>query len=273
MITALCDTIASQLQAGRPVLWMFDYDGTLVPLASRPELAIPSAEVSARFLSLCRVENLCPAIISGRSVAQLQAMLPALLGEVLFICGLHGGEVYDSACGKMVCAPDAALPGRVKTFRQKLTEHLAAKGICDVLIEDKIASLALHTREATEENGVLAQTAFLALFGEADLSLEKDFRLQFGKKIVELVPKSFHKGVSVDFLMRHATRGGPSPFSVYVGDDLTDEAAFEVVNTHGGLTVRVEERGVDVKTNANYLFPDVAAVQDMIAGVLGRVSG
>lgn len=267
------ETIVAKLQAEMPVLWMFDYDGTLVPLAPRPELAVPSSEVSSRLRALCRVKHLCPAIISGRSVSQLKAMLPALSGEPFLMCGLHGGEMYDSASETMLYSPESRLAQQVRGFHQRISVSLEAQGIHDVFLEDKTYALALHTRGATAENGRRAQVVFESLYRMEELFLEKDFRLQFGKMIVELVPKSFHKGNSVTLMMNQAFGKGSFPFPVYIGDDLTDESAFEAVNVYGGLSIRVAGSDVVGETHATCCLPGVGSVQGLIQQVLERMCG
>ena len=74
----------------KPVLLMLDYDGTLVPFAARPEQAVPSQEVLEVLECLLRHKHFKVAVISGRSLVQLDRLLP-LPG--LILSALHGSVI------------------------------------------------------------------------------------------------------------------------------------------------------------------------------------
>jgi trehalose 6-phosphate phosphatase len=79
--------------------------------------------------------------------------------------------------------------------------------------------------------------------------------VQTGKRVVELKPAGKDKGVAVGEYMREAPFRGRCP--VFIGDDLTDEYGFAMVNRLGGHSIKVG-RG---RTVARWRLRDVAAVR------------
>ena len=90
-----------------------------------------------------------------------------------------------------------------------------------------------------------------------------EFELQMGKMVAELRPAGATKGAAVAQFMREAPFSGRRP--VYMGDDLTDESAFEWVNQAGGLSIAVNVPGA---TAAQARLPSVAAVRTWLAELL-----
>ena len=106
------------------------------------------------------------------------------------------------------------------------------------------------------------------LLQSAAQDMEAEFRLLEGKMVVELRPPDINKGTAVERLMsiepfRHRT-------PVFVGDDVTDEHAFETVNRYGGLSVRV---GNPDETAARFALPDVKAVRLWLSAITRPVAG
>jgi trehalose 6-phosphate phosphatase len=67
--------------------------------------------------------------------------------------------------------------------------------------------------------------------------LDNDARLMRGKMVVEIMPAGANKGSAIRSFMQ--TRPFEGRFPVFVGDDVTDEYGFAVVNELGGLSIRV----------------------------------
>jgi trehalose 6-phosphate phosphatase len=101
-----------------------------------------------------------------------------------------------------------------------------------LILENKGVNLAVHYRTAPRyEDEVTAELT------ELHAGLGEDFELQSGKKVLEIKPAGVNKGVSIAQFMREAPFRGRTP--IVVGDDLTDESAFEMVNELGGQSIKV----------------------------------
>jgi trehalose 6-phosphate phosphatase len=118
-----------------------------------------------------------------------------------------------------------------------------------LLVEDKGISLALHYRRAP----LLGHYANRVM-RELQRTLGDRYILQKGKRVVELAPAGRDKGVAIAAFMREAPFHGRTPF--FIGDDVTDEYGFAVVNRMGGWAVKVA-RGFSA---ANWRFRDVKSV-------------
>jgi trehalose 6-phosphate phosphatase len=200
----------------RPLL-AFDFDGTLAPIVLRPDDARVAAPVAR---ALARLGTAHPiAIVTGRRVADVA---PRLGFTPAFIVGSHGAEGLS---GEPLEDFEAALTDA----RRRLADHAAALGRAGVLVEDKGSSIALHYRMAADR--VLALRSIDAVL--ADLGPEA--RTFGGKFVVNVVAAAApDKGVAMLRLVARANAGA----ALFVGDDVNDEAVFEIAPPHW-LTVRV----------------------------------
>ncbi|MBC7939552.1 MAG: trehalose-phosphatase, partial [Chitinophagaceae bacterium] len=120
-------------------------------------------------------------------------------------------------------------------------------------LELKTGSIALHYRQAPElEDWCLATM-------EHALTLTDDMTLLRGKMVVELKPRRVGKGLAVRHFLDEAPFQHRSPW--FFGDDVTDEAAFDVVQSLGGVAVKVGEGD----TLAAHRLPDPTAVRAWMA--------
>ena len=185
------------------------------------------------------------AVVSGRSIAQLDAFLaPARLPAA----GIHGLE-RRRADG--TCAPGEAFDRALEALRRALEPVL--RNDPRLVLEDKGASLVLHYRRAPEREAECRQLVARLLESRPDLAR---FRVVFGKRMVEAVPAGSDKGAAIRAFMREAPFADRRP--VFAGDDLTDEDGFDVVAELAGLGVKVGEG----RTRAHYR---AASVADLLA--------
>jgi trehalose 6-phosphate phosphatase len=201
-----------------------DVDGTLLDIAERPE------QVDAHQLDRALVEGLqraaggALALISGRSLAQLDAMFAPLR---LPAAGQHGFERRDlrGERHRHRFPVETLAPAKAR-LREFAARHSG------LVLEDKGASLALHYRLAPQ----LAEAALDAM-REAGAPLGGAVQIQGGKMVWELKPAGADKGLAIDEFMREAPFAGRTP--VFLGDDVTDEYGFRVVNRLGGHSIKV----------------------------------
>ncbi len=90
----------------------------------------------------------------------------------------------------------------------------------------------MHFRRAPE-----MQDEVYRVMNEVLVQLGPTFALQAGKSVLELRPGAWTKGSSITSFMQEAPFIGRTP--VFIGDDVTDEDAFEVVNEMNGVSIRV----------------------------------
>ena len=215
-------------QAQLPCALFLDVDGTLLELAPTPgEVVVPG-----RILHLLtRVQTVLGgalALVSGRSVRQIDALFTPLR---LACAGIHGNE-RRNAGGRMYFAADA-LARALDPARGRLAELLAANP--GLLLEDKGASLAVHYRARPGLGGMVE-----AQLGELVAHLEPGFRIQEGALVREIVPAAANKGMAIESFMAEPPFAGRMP--VFIGDDATDLDGFAAVERRGGRAISVGER-------------------------------
>lgn len=216
-----------------------DFDGTLVELAESPA-AIEVPDRLEPMLARLRDRLIGRlAIVSGRALDDLELHLP---DTELAFCGSHGLEVRHADGSRDPLAVPAGLAAAQRAV------HRFAAGTAGLLVEDKPAGVALHYRQAPK-----AGRAADALM--AKLAARHGATVQRGAMVVELRAPGADKGDAVRaFMARPPFRGAPP---VFVGDDLTDEHAFDAAAALGGAGVLV---GPSRDTAAHYRLPSVAAV-------------
>jgi len=231
------------LSPSNHVAIFLDFDGTLVHIAERPELAHAPAHVLTTLERAYAMLDGALALITGRSIASLDELLDPLR---LPAAGVHGIE-YRDATGMVQSVGTAGFPAWATAEIDALaTSHPG------LLLEHKGHGVALHYREAPALEAVAR-----AAMSKLSTRLGPDFVVQDGKMVVELRPACASKGTAVARFMAEAPFAGRRP--VFVGDDITDEDAFRVVNDMGGYSIKVGDR--EPGSAACYELADVDAVR------------
>jgi trehalose 6-phosphate phosphatase len=226
------------------VRWSYflDVDGTLIDLAETPDGARSPKGLTELLRSLHDRSGGAVAVVSGRSLADLDRLL---LGAPVAAAGLHGIERRDPK-GRVTGV--AATTAPVAVVAAELEAHAARHP--GLLVERKGPALALHYRRRPALAGFAGRLANSAL-----RRLGPDYRLQRGKRVLELRPRGADKGDVVrDFLTLPPFRG---THPVFIGDDLTDEAGFVEVERQGGMSIKVGPG----RSAARWRLPDAAAVR------------
>ncbi len=201
------DLTAALLVAARAphLLVTSDFDGTLAPIVNHPADARPLPAASAALQTLATLPDTTAALISGRALRDLAALsgMPA----TVHLVGSHGAEFATGFAYDI----DHAL---LQSIVHELSE--IAGRYAGVTVEPKLASVALHVRNAAPADGeaalAAAKTAAQAWDAEATA----------GKAVLEFAVITTDKGEAVDILREQA---GASAV-VFFGDDVTDEKAF-----------------------------------------------
>jgi trehalose 6-phosphate phosphatase len=221
--------------------YFLDIDGTLVDLAPTPRAVKLEPALPGLVDALTASSDGAVALVTGRSIADADRLFP---GRRLPIAGQHGHErrSADGTVTRHRVSPRALDPAR-HTLRALVARHPK------LLLEDKGLSLALHYRGAPH----LASVAHRTVHG-AQALLGHLYSVHRGKRVVELMPAGRDKGLAIRAFMREAPFRGRRP--VFIGDDVTDEHGFAMVNSLGGDAIKVGPG----RTAAGWRFPSVAAV-------------
>ncbi|MES2978587.1 MAG: trehalose-phosphatase [Pseudomonadota bacterium] len=198
-----------------------DFDGTLADLAPQPEAVQIPATLVPLLNRLSTALGGALALVSGRRLSDLDGFLAPL---VLPAAAEHGAlrRTGDGAL-HLAEVPDLRAVSAA-------AEHLAAKHV-GLRVETKSAAIALHYRHAPELEGLC-----LATLQEA-VRRHPDIALVHGKCVVEAKPASVSKGKAIAAFMSEAPFIGRTP--LFAGDDTTDEAGFDWVQSQGGMALKV----------------------------------
>ncbi|MEQ8412315.1 MAG: trehalose-phosphatase [Erythrobacter sp.] len=214
--------LADLLDEGPTALFL-DFDGTLVEIAPGPDAIAPRAGLADALGRLAdRLEGRL-AVISGRAIHDIERHIGAL---GIAAAGSHGTDIRTAA-GEPLGEGPAGLPDAISSALRGFAER---EGLA---YEAKPHGGALHYRSAPGR-GEDAH-AFASKLAEAH-----GWKVQGGKGVVELVARGASKGGAVDLFMDAAPFAGARPF--FIGDDLTDEAGFEVCEARGGAGIIVGDR-------------------------------
>jgi trehalose 6-phosphate phosphatase len=231
-----------------PERWalFLDIDGTLIDLAETPESIVVPPELPFDLHRLSATLGGALALVTGRALPFADQLFRPY---VFPIAGLHGAERRDAA----------GMTSRVEVGAdfETLKAALAREAMQwpGVLIENKGAAVAAHYRRAPEQREVVeaAMNRYLEMAGP-------DFTLQRGKMVVEIRPSRASKGHALMAFLNEAPFQDRKPIAI--GDDVTDEAMFRVVNEMGGHSIRVAE--TPAETVARATLPSASHLRSLL---------
>jgi trehalose 6-phosphate phosphatase len=250
------EKVATRPRRG-PLGLLFDYDGTLVEIAPRPEDARLSAPVHARLSSLAARDDIRVGIVTGRSLDGLLAVCGHVDGMAV---ASNGGFRVTDADGDWVHPEARRLVPLMARFAARLAPFVDAHP--GTQLEDKTFSLALHYRRAPQfEQALRAEIADCLRDGAGAV------RTVEGKAVVELQPAiDWDKGRALEVI---CDRWGTGESTVFLGDDVIDEPAFASVRRYGGLGCRVAAD--DAPTHARVRLASVPSVHAFLGRLLERL--
>lgn len=215
-----------------------DLDGTLAPIAARPEDVRPDPRRNTLLTGLAQRLKGRLAVVSGRSLDDIDRILE---GRIACVAAIHG-LVRRDAQGVVGEAPPH--PG-LAAARAALADFVAADP--RLLMEDKSLSLTLHYRLAPDRAQEAVDLA-------ERLATVTGLALQPGDMVVELRTPGASKGDAIRAFMAETPFKGARP--VFLGDDMTDEHGFFAAQQLGGYGILV---GPPRRTTARYRMEGVEA--------------
>jgi trehalose 6-phosphate phosphatase len=262
------EVVTALLAQPRAALVAVDFDGTLAPIVARPEDARPVPEARETLAALARHLG-GVAIISGRAVDEVVRLADLESVSEVRVLGHYGLQQWHDG---VVRSPDP-VPG-VALARARLRDVLEGADP-GVRVEDKVHSLAVHTRGASHPDVELAglEPSLEALADACGLEALP------GRYVMELRPPGTDKGSAVRGLIDETA----ARIVVYIGDDLGDLPAYDVIDalrgegTIAGLTVAsVDPADADippeVAERADMTLEGPTAVVAWLAGLLAMLS-
>lgn len=222
-----------------------DFDGTLVDIVERPTDVVVNEGLSVLLKRLHASLDTRLAIVSGRSIAQLEGFF-GTAADGFALVGSHGAEIR--LAGQVVTSPSRpdALDEAEGLFRKAFDDNR------NIVIEVKTLGVAIHYRLEPLMEGTATSMA-------AEFAKQNGLELQRGKMMVELRTPGHDKGTAINALLSGAPFDGYPP--IFIGDDLTDEPGFEVCAANGGFGILV---GPPRETAARYRLDNVAAVHEWL---------
>lgn len=221
--------------------YFLDVDGTLIEIAETPDGVLVDAQLLRLIEQLSLACGGALALVSGRSVANLEALIGC---RRLPMAGLHGLERRDAE-------------GRLSTHATAFEAKAAIKSALlpvlashpGLLLEDKGLTLALHYRQAP------TLAAYVHRLMARQARLGERLEIQQGKRVVEIKPAGTDKGSAIDAYLAEPPFRTRRP--VFIGDDLNDEHGFAAVNRLDGISIKVGKGA----SCARFGLPDVQAVR------------
>lgn len=233
-----------------PRALFLDVDGTLLEIAEAPDRVVVPPRLRPLLTALQGEMGGALALVSGRSIAQLDALFKP---SVVACAGLHGLERRDA---RGVVHRPALNDERIERARRFLNAIVAVNP--GMLLENKDSTLAIHYRQAPELEAIARRVV-----AQAHEILGSDYCVLEGKMVIELKPDGFSKSTAIAAFLREQPFEGRRP--IFVGDDRTDEAGLTYVENLGGLAIHVgPEHG---PKRAQWRLPDVPAVPSWLESI------
>ncbi len=245
--------LAARLSGRRPAVFL-DYDGTLTPIVDRPEDALISDRMRQ---AVRRLAGRFPVgVVSGRDRKVVQELMGV---DDLIVAGSHGFDIWSPSGGAIERQEGGEFKGLLEEVRKRLTEELGS--IDGALVEPKSNSVAAHYRLVSEGERHRVGEVVQRLLDEHPGEL----KITPGKMVYEIQPNiDWDKGKAVLHVLRSLGLDGEDVVPIYLGDDITDEDAFEALQGRGiGVFVgRADDPEVAGRTTyADYALESIEEVE------------
>ncbi|KAH7864470.1 hypothetical protein Vadar_029917 [Vaccinium darrowii] len=244
-----------RIAKGKRIVVFLDYDGTLSNIVDNPEKAFMTKEMrmAVREVACC----FPTAIISGRGRGKVYDFIEL---DNVYYAGSHGLDIaaplqsmnygdpkhQTSVVGKkgnevVLFQPAKKYLPAIQKILGVLTEK--TRSIRGAMIENNKFCISAHYRHVRDEDFCNLEKVVNSVIGEF-----KEFRISKGKKVFEIRPDmEWDKGRALNYLLDTLGLGASSDvLPIYIGDDRTDEDAFEAIRNRGeGFSIVVSSTPKD----------------------------
>ncbi|HEX3835397.1 MAG TPA: trehalose-phosphatase [Steroidobacteraceae bacterium] len=227
-----------------------DFDGTLMNLERRPDQVVVDGCLLYLLDDLYVATAGATAIMSSRSLDDMDALLAPLR---LPLAGIHGAQRRRADGGVEKCA----IPSTV-VWHMRMSLRMRLRHYEGLFIEDKGSAFAVHYRGALSVS-LMRLRAELQALADASRGI---FEIVEGADVLELLPRHCDKGAAFESFMSEAPFEGRFP--IFIGDDQTDRAAFAAVARVNGMGIAVGPIAA-----APWWLPDPAGVRTWLRTCLG----
>lgn len=266
------DSRASVARPRRRLVFFLDYDGTLSPIVSNPERAFMRDDTRTALRALSR--TYVTAVVSGRALEKVRRLVGL---DDLVYAGSHGFDI-DGPQGTSMSHTVGEewrpkLEHAMDVFRERILPLYPGSSL-----EDNKYAVSVHFRNCTFEDAADVGDTTPSAGGDRPTAVrspdtlahavdaivsELGLRRTNGKMVYEIRPRlDWHKGKAVEYLLHILGLDGDDVLPVYIGDDVTDEDAFQSLRRRDGIAVIVATPDVNRDTAAHYRLdgvPDVTA--------------
>ena len=227
-----------------------DFDGTLAPIVERPGDARPLEGIPELIERIGR--HLPVAVISGRGLDDVSDRLG---NPSIYIAGSHGMEIRPPQGPAEADERVESLLPVLDEEETRLREHFSE--VPRVEIERKRFGIAVHFRRRPEAREIVEKAI------EESIDRHPKLKMGTGKMVRELQPDvDVDKGTALQIIRERIDAS--QQWALYVGDDRTDEDAFEAVADDGaGILVAEEPRS----SAARYWLRDPGEVRRFLEGI------
>ncbi|TVU51321.1 hypothetical protein EJB05_02739 [Eragrostis curvula] len=236
-----------KMAAGRKIALFLDYDGTLSEIVNDAARAYMSEQM--RDVVREAAELFDTSIVSGRSRYKVQDFV---MIDGINYAGSHGLDIKMSAKnfaagGELEINEEPFMPAAeyLPLMRNVIMAlEQAVSGIQGATVEDNVFTASVHYRNVDEEHHPQVAQIVQEVLAQEEF---KCLKLTTGQMVWEIRPPiKWHKGDAVVFLLKKLGLDDHQVvFPIYIGDDTTDEDAFEVLRTRNngiGIVVSKEIR-------------------------------
>jgi trehalose 6-phosphate phosphatase len=260
-------SILYQLKNAKNIILLTDYDGTLTPITTKPELASLPAGTKLLLKSLASQHNIRVGVISGRALADIKRMVDI---KGIIYAGNHGLEIEGPGINFINPLAQEMVP--ILHVIQYLLKQTVGK-VKGILLEDKGLTIAVHYRLAEDIEEHEVKSTLDHVVGGAQIMGK--VKITNGKKVYEIRPEiEWDKGKAIRLLMKKYGKGGRNSglMPIYLGDDLTDEDGFKFIEKYGkGISIFVGESNQN--TSARYYLKspfEVEVFLGLLSDSVGR---